>query len=71
ITELKRLQEKEKEVVADKARAEEAEKYGKELEAKVKELEEFHDLAVGRELKMKKMEEEMEELKKRLERREK
>lgn len=33
-----------------------------ELEAKVKELEEFHDLAVGRELKMQEMEKEFEKL---------
>lgn len=48
---------------ADRGRAELAERFAKELETKVKALEDFHDLAVGRELKMKKMEKEMEELK--------
>ena len=67
ITELKRAEEKRIEAEKKAARAEEAEKYSRDLEAKVKELEEFHDLAVGRELKMKKMEEELEELKKKLE----
>jgi PAS domain-containing protein len=42
----------------------EREKTEKELVRKIKELEEFHDLAVGRELKMAWMEEEIERLKK-------
>ena len=39
----------------------------KELKKKVKELEEFYDLAVGRELRMKKLKEEIDSLKKELE----
>lgn len=66
ITELKRLQENDKAAAAENARAEEAEKYSKELEAKVKELEEFHDVAVGRELKMIELEEEIEKLERKL-----
>ncbi|MFA4853025.1 MAG: PAS domain-containing protein [Bacteroidales bacterium] len=37
-----------------------------DLKTRITELEDFHDLTVGRELKMKKMEEEMEELKKKI-----
>jgi hypothetical protein len=39
----------------------------KELKKRVKELEEFYDMAVGRELRMKQLKEEITELKKELE----
>ena len=42
-------------------------KLADELNARVKELEDFHDLAVGRELEMVKLEEEVERLKRELE----
>jgi PAS domain S-box-containing protein len=64
ITELKRAEAER--AAAERARAEEAEKFTKELQEKIQELEEFHDLVVGRELKMMRMEEEMEGLKRRL-----
>lgn len=47
---------------------EELQKREQELKKKVKELEEFYDMAVGRELRMKELKEEIEELKKELER---
>jgi PAS domain S-box-containing protein len=53
-------------VAAERARAEEAERFTKELQEKIQELEEFHEVTVGRELKMMRMEEEMEDLKRRL-----
>jgi PAS domain S-box-containing protein len=64
ITRLKRAEEER--VAAERTRAEEAEKLTKKLQEKIEELEEFHDVTVGRELKMMRMEEEMEELKQRL-----
>lgn len=71
--ETRRLIQKEKELATatavaetEKKRAGELEEAINELKKKNKELEDFHDLTVGRELKMKKMEEEMEELKKKL-----
>jgi len=60
-----RLYEQARREIAERVRAEEAlHQAHDELGKKVQELEDFHDLAVGRELKMKKMEEELEELKK-------
>ena len=51
--------------ITERVRAEEAlHQAHNELARRVQELEDFHDLAVGRELKMEKMEEELEELKK-------
>jgi DNA-binding NtrC family response regulator len=44
----------------------ELQKREKELKKKVKELEEFYDMAVGRELRMKELKEEMEELREEL-----
>jgi len=72
ITELKRLEEERIKAVsaaaaADKARAEESIKFTKELQEKIKDLEDFRNLTVGRELKMKKMEEEMEKMKQEME----
>ena len=45
---------------------EELQKREKELKKKVKELEEFYDMAVGRELRMKELKEEIEELREEL-----
>jgi PAS domain S-box-containing protein len=64
ITSLKRAEEER--VAAERARAGEAEKLTKKLQEKIEELEEFHEVVVGRELKMMRMEEEMEKLKQRL-----
>jgi DNA-binding NtrC family response regulator len=47
---------------------EELKKHEQELKKKVKELEEFYNIAVGRELRMKELKEEIEELKEELER---
>lgn len=67
ITELKTAQEIEKELAAEVARTEEERKSRKALEAEVNELEEFQDLAVGRELKMIKLKKEIERLKAKIE----
>ncbi len=53
--------------IAERKRAEEEmKKLEKALQKRVKELEEFYDMAVGRELKMKELKEEIEKLKKKL-----
>jgi PAS domain S-box-containing protein len=62
ITELKRLQEERARI--ERARAEEAERFARELQAKVEELEKLHRLMVGRELKMIQLEEEIKKLRK-------
>jgi flagellar basal body rod protein FlgF len=53
--------------IAERKRAEEEmKKLEKALQKRVKELEEFYDMAVGRELRMKELKEEIERLKKKL-----
>jgi PAS domain S-box-containing protein len=65
ITKLKQAEEER--AAAERARTEETERFAKELQARVEELEKLHRLTVGRELKMMQMEREMEKLKKKLE----
>lgn len=68
-TELKKVQEQVTQTATEaKVKLEEAEEARRVLEAKIKELEEFTDLVVGRELKMIKLKKEIERLKARLER---
>jgi C4-dicarboxylate-specific signal transduction histidine kinase len=53
--------------IAERKRAEEEmKKLEKALQKRVKELEEFYDMAIGRELRMKELKEEIESLKKKL-----
>ena len=67
ITELKRLQEKEKAAAAENARAEGSEKYSKELERKIRDLERFQKVTMDREKRVLELKEEIKELKKQLE----
>ena len=67
ITELKRLQEKEKAAAAENARAEEAEKYSKELEKKIRDLERFQKVTMDREKRVIELKNEVKELKRQLE----